>query len=200
MVRQKADALVRLLFLLSAAEPGNCRKREGGRGKHTKQPSGDQKCAVEAVALFGLIDISRNDGNGTTVDEDGNVSLRVERWPIGGFALFHIDDRPINGQRMHRISTESRQLDLSYSMFGYQLRVTFTVVDFVTEHLARSLSPLEKRHAGIGRLLAGGNLLKIANTLCQQPGPVLSRRSCIPVQQMLGRCLHDSRYATDDGA
>lgn len=83
MVRKEADAAVGNLLLLRAAVPRNRRNDESQSGNQTEPRSLDQERAVKIVALLRLVDVSGDSGNGSIVDDNWDVSLRVNNGKSG---------------------------------------------------------------------------------------------------------------------
>jgi hypothetical protein len=69
---------VRLLLFPGSPQPADHRDQKGQAGHHAEQHGLDQERAVEIVALIGLVDIGGDDGDGSMIDEDGDIGLRVE--------------------------------------------------------------------------------------------------------------------------
>ena len=74
---------VRLLFFLCPPIPSNRRKTERGRGEQAQQGASDQERAVEAVALFRLVDIGLDDREGLACDDDGHIGFGEESGAFG---------------------------------------------------------------------------------------------------------------------
>ena len=78
IVAEEADVPVRLLLFPGSLEPGDHRDQKGQAGHQAEQHGLDQEGAVEIVALIGLVDIGSDDGDGSAIDEDRDIGLRVE--------------------------------------------------------------------------------------------------------------------------
>ena len=93
MVGEEADAPFGVLLLPGAPVPGDGGDAERQSDQRAERGRRQHEGLVENIALVGLIDIRRDDGDRPPIDDDGNVCPRKKPRQVGRMGLLHVDDR-----------------------------------------------------------------------------------------------------------